>query len=70
MSSDQTKRDRRRARKAAQTSNRAHARLRKRVHTLVFAVGVIFLLFLIGRTANHKGFLRSLPGTAVPDPVQ
>ncbi len=70
MSSDQTKRERRRVRKAAQTSNCAHARLGRRVHTLVFAVGVSFLLFLIGRTANHKGFLRSLPGTAVPDPVQ
>ena len=29
-------------------------------------MGVILLLFLIGRTAYHNGFLRSLPGTAVP----
>lgn len=66
MSGKRAKRDRRRAQRGAQASQRAQARLRKHVHTFIFAVGVILLLFLIGRMAYRSGFLRTLPGTAVP----
>ncbi len=66
MSGEPTKRARRREQKTAQARNRARDRVRRHIHTIVFAVGVILLILLIGRTAYRSGALRSLPGTPVP----
>ena len=66
MSDQPTKRARRREQKAALARTRARDRVRRHMHTIIFAAGVILLLLLIGRAAYRSGVLRSLPGTPVP----
>lgn len=66
MSGEATKRGRRLTQKAAQARKRTRDRLRRHIHTILFAAGVILLVFLIGRAAYRSGVLRSLPGTPVP----
>lgn len=66
MSGEPTKRGRRLKQRAAQARRRTRDRLRRHIHTLLFALGVILLILLIGRTAYRSGVLRTLPGTPVP----
>ena len=66
MSDETTKRGRRLKQRAAQARRRTRDRLRRHIHTLVFALGVVLLILLIGRTAYRSGVLRTLPGTPVP----
>lgn len=66
MKGESTKRGRRLQLRAAQARKRTRDRLRRHIHTVIFAVGVILLLLFIGRTAYRTGVLRSLPGTPVP----